>query len=106
MIDGLPVPNLNGDYRDSCVVCLKGTDTGLAFVGEAEWVLAGLRVLGVPDDQASETLGAVTGCQPGMVPDGEITVQLRVCETCAKATGTGMTVGLVATGVPRYAPRH
>ena len=58
-------PGLDGTYTDSCVVCLQGCDTGLAFRGEAEWVLAGLHVLGIPDDEAEQMLTNVTGCEPG-----------------------------------------
>lgn len=98
-------PGLGGDYADSCVACLRGTDTGLAFAGEAEWSLAGMRVLGIPDDIAHVMLEQNTGCEPGKVPDGDITVALRVCKSCVESTGTGMEVGLVATGVPTYRPR-
>ena len=37
-----PAPGLDGTHRDSCVVCLQGTDTGLSFTGPAEWAIAGL----------------------------------------------------------------
>jgi hypothetical protein len=46
----MPVLNLQGDYRDSCVACLRGTDTGLAFYGEAEWVVAALMQFGIPTE--------------------------------------------------------
>jgi len=49
-------PGLDGSYRETCIVCLRGTDTGLAFEGEAEWLLAGLEQLGVPEDEAYATL--------------------------------------------------
>jgi hypothetical protein len=102
----LPEPNLGGDYRESCVVCLHGTDTGLAFEGEPEWVLAGMRVLGIPDDQARIIFAEATGAGVGMVPDHDVKITLRACAACAKATGTAMTVGLIATGVPCYGPRQ
>jgi hypothetical protein len=97
-------PGLNGTYTGSCVVCLQGCDTALAFRGEAEWVLAGLRVLGLPDDEAAKTLTEVTGCAPGMVPDGKITVPVRVCEACVQATGTGMQVRPISAALPVYQP--
>lgn len=97
-------PGLDGTYTGSCAVCLQGCDTALAFRGEAEWALAGLRVLGVPGDEAEKILTLVTGCEPGMVPNGELTVPVRVCETCVQASGTGMHVGLASAEVPVYQP--
>jgi hypothetical protein len=81
-------PGLNGDYRGACVVCLKGTDTALAFRGEAEWTLAGLMRLGLPKKEAYATLEAfLTEFQPGhitgMVPPGVIAVPVQVCRRCA-----------------------
>lgn len=98
----LPKPGISGDYRDSCVACFQGTDTGLAFVGPAEWAAAGLQVLGVPEDQADLLLLELTGCPPGMVPRGSITVGIRVCKACAASAG--MRVARVATGVPGITP--
>ena len=100
----VPPPGLDGTWRDSCVVCLQGTDTGLAFVGEAEWVIAGLTVLGIPEDQGTTMISEVTGCAPGNVPLGEVTMHVRVCAKCAAASGMGLTVGLLsdAAGVPGY----
>jgi hypothetical protein len=97
-------PRLNGTYTSSCVVCLQGCDTALAFRGEAEWVIAGLCVLWVPLDEAGKILTFATGCEPGMVPNGELTVPVRVCETCVQTSGTGMRVGLVSAEVPVYQP--
>ena len=34
------------------MVCLRGTDTALALTGEAEFLMASLTALGVPDDEA------------------------------------------------------
>ena len=45
------------------------------------------------------------GCDPGEVAGGEITVSIRLCRKCAAASGTEMEVGLVAGGLPNYAPR-
>lgn len=99
----LPTPNLQGNYQDSCVVCLRGTDTGLAFTGPAEWSLAGMRVLGIPDDQAEILLAGVTGMERGKVPVDDITVSLRCCAACTK--DTPLHVGLVPN-VPNFAPRN
>jgi hypothetical protein len=82
-------PGLQGDYRGTCVVCVKPTDTGLAFIGEAEWVIAGLQVLGVPADQAEGTARQAWREQgrdvdDGNVPDGELTATVRVCRACVR----------------------
>jgi hypothetical protein len=101
----VPPPGLDGTWRDSCVVCLRGTDTGLAFTGEAEWVLAGLEVLGIPKNQAANMLEQVTGCDPGMVPAGDYTLGVRLCVKCAAASSAGFTVGLFPGEVPEYRPK-
>ena len=49
----MPAPGIDGTYDGSCVACLRGTDTGLAFTGEAEWIIAGMMMLGIPEDQAT-----------------------------------------------------
>jgi hypothetical protein len=98
---GVPTPGLRGTYEDSCVVCLRGTDTGLALVGVAEFVVAGHVRLGVPENEAVAMISAATDCKPGVVPVGEFTVLVRVCQECADRTGA--TVGLIASGrVPYY----
>lgn len=96
----LPRPGLNGTYTGTCVVCLGATDTGLAFVGEAEWAIGGLHHLGIPADQAEELVTNITGCEPGYVPVGDVTLPVRVCTDCAN--DAGMQVGLISTGVPGY----
>ncbi len=100
----LPPPNLQGDYRGSCVVCLRGTDTALSFTGEAEWLVAGLQGLGIPDDQAlvmTEEFFAEKGADPGMVLDGDHTMPVRVCAECvAEAKPPFPAPGLPAFGVP------
>lgn len=102
----LPAPGLQGNYRESCLICLTGTDTGLAFVGEAEWAIAGLNVLGVPMDQAPAVFDAMTGCVPGTVPDGEMTVVVTVCASCVQRSSASFEVGLLACGtIPHYRPR-
>lgn len=70
------------DFRGSCAVCLSGTDTILGFEGCAEWVIAGLGVLGVPIDEAPATLSAFRGLPNGTVPDGVFTQMVQVCERC------------------------
>jgi len=103
-----PAPGLDGTYRGACVVCLRGTDTGLAFSGEAEWAIAGLMGMGIPQDEASLMVSNSTGCDPGMVPLGEVTVCVRVCQQCANRAvdknGKGPKVGLLTNDIPNYRP--
>jgi hypothetical protein len=80
-------PGLRGDYSGTCIVCLTPTDTGLGFRGEAEFVIAGLRVLGVPEDEEYTTFRAGWAdaghdLEDGEVPDGIIEVPVRVCTRC------------------------
>lgn len=100
-----PEPGIMGDYRESCVVCMQGTDTGLAVQGEAEVAQAVLQVMGVPSDQAAtmaeDYFAEVHGCTDGKVPAGTITFPVRICKACAEKTGTGMMPGLLPE-VPVY----
>jgi hypothetical protein len=94
-----PSPGLRGDYTDSCIICLQGCDTGLGFRGEGEWVVAGLMALGIRDfDEAAAVVSLATGTEPGMVPDGVITVGVRCCESCVAQSGTGFPLGLAVRG--------
>lgn len=99
----LPAPGLDGTYSGSCIVCLNGCDTGLAFVGPAEWAIAGLTVLGVPKKQAPaiviEQLAKQYGItEPDTVPDGDVTVGVSVCQSCVDKCGTRFPLGLISTG--------
>jgi hypothetical protein len=100
----LPAPGLQGDYRGTCMVCLRPTDTGLAFQGEAEWIIAGYHVLGIPEDQAHQMLAQMNpeGWGNGLVPCGIVTVAARVCTDCAaQATDNGgFPVALALPGQP------
>ena len=101
----IPPPGLQGTYEGSCVVCLQGCDTGLAFKGEAEWAIAGMMKLNIPYDEATKMIEQVYGCEPGKVPNGIITVPLRLCESCVATSGLNMRLGLVASGaLPCYTP--
>ena len=106
----LPAPGLDGTYSGSCIVCLNGCDTGLAFVGPAEWGIAGLTVLGVPRKQADvivvEQLAKVYGItEPGTVPDGDVMVGVSVCQSCVDKSGRRFPLGLTSTGqVPGIRP--
>lgn len=110
MPNPLPAPGLDGTYSGSCIVCLKGCDTGLAFIGPAEWGVAGLTLLGVPQEQATtivvEQLATQYGItEPGTVPDGDVTVGVSVCQSCTDKSGTRFPLGLASTGkVPGIRP--
>lgn len=98
----LPPPGLSGDYRGSCVVCLRGTETALAVSGPAEAAVGVLMALGVEKDAASNTLAAAHGCDPSMVPCGEGPWLLRLCSDCASPLGRP--VGDPRIGVPCITP--
>jgi hypothetical protein len=88
---------LQGDYRDSCFICLRGTDSALGFQGEPEWICAALIHLGIPEEEATELVFTLP--RPPSRPDS---VALRVCRGCAERAG--LTVGLAAcmAEVPLY----
>jgi len=90
---------LRGDYRGSCVVCLRPTDTGLATEGEADYAMAMLIELGVPEGQAPDVVSLAAGVEPGMAYVGRQTVVFRVCARCAAAAGF-VAPGLLAAGAP------
>lgn len=70
-------------YRaGSCVVCGRGTDTALSAEGEAEWHIAFLINLGVPEADAPDVVTAGTNSDPGKVPAGRFRAIYRVCATC------------------------
>lgn len=79
---------------ESCIACYKGdVTTGVAVQGEVEFLAAALHKLaGLPLDEAAATAGMFAedemGCDPGMVPVGEVTVVIRLCRECAEQTGT------------------
>ena len=95
-----PRPGLRGSYEGSCVVYLRGTDTGFAVRGDGEAVIAGLIVAGVPESDAYETARAMWNEQgldvaQGSVPGG---VQEAVFALCKDdADRAGLTVGLLAS---------
>jgi len=67
----------------TCAVCGRRTEMGIAFQGEAEWVIAGMVQLGIPGDQAAVMVTDITRCDPGKVPVGRFTLPMRTCATCA-----------------------
>ncbi len=97
----LPPPGLKGTYEDTCVVCLRPTDTGIGLRGEAEWMAAALIVLGLPSDEAGAMISEATGSPPGRVPVGQIDCVIRLCGDCAsKSTKPFPTPVLIGTGLP------
>jgi hypothetical protein len=93
-------------HAGACIGCLRGTDTALAFTGEAEWAAAGLIRLGVPAPEVMATISHYLDVEPGMVPDGRFTVFFKVCKRCADRAG--FSVGLVMAGgdVPNVVQRE
>ncbi len=60
--------------------------TVLALENEAEWIIVGSRLLGVPKDEATNTASVFLNCPLGMVPAGIVQMVVRVCPACvAKA---------------------
>lgn len=70
--------NAFGQLSGSCIVCLTGTDTALAFAGSLEWKAAALVVLGVPQREAIATVDQFV--------DGSdrAAVTIRVCASCVR----------------------
>ena len=101
--DGMPPPRQGSARGDTCVLCLRETDTGLSFSGDAEWVIAGLIVLGVPEELATNMVSSATGDEAGLLPGGQITFPVRVCRRCAVAGGVRLPVGLISCVIPDIA---
>jgi ferredoxin len=86
---------ISAAYANTCIVCLKPTDTAMAFRGEAEWLIAGLVTLGVPEDQAygayrqSENKGDADDLEDGEVRAGVHDMSVRVCAACVRACPAG-----------------
>jgi hypothetical protein len=98
----LPPPGLSGDYQDSCIICLKGTDTGLAFRHAEDpetWAAAGLTAIGLSTDVAIAVVEHYADKLECI--DADDVYAFRVCAGCAGP----FPVGLLATGVPIIAPR-
>jgi hypothetical protein len=96
-----PSAGLQGDYRDSSVICLRGTDTAIGVDGEAEWHIALLMELGIDETEAEKMLASATHCEPGMVPSGRFRGPIRVCADCAARSSIPRLVpALYAEGAP------
>jgi hypothetical protein len=99
-----PRPGIDGTYRDTCMVCMRATDTALAFRGEGEFVVAGLICLGVPHDDAMRTVEKAPNLD-------DVTMTVRVCARCvAKASAPFPPPKLILEGhsIPLVAqsPQH
>jgi hypothetical protein len=105
---GEDTSGLDGTHAGSCVVCLEGTDTGLAIVGDAEYAAAGLAAMGVPITEAIATIAVYAeralGFDQGTVPTGKQTWVLRVCRDCADRGEGFAAVSLIVPGasLPAY----
>jgi hypothetical protein len=88
---------------DACIACYRGdTTTALAFRGEAEWILAGLHVLGLSEDEAYAALRRALEDEgwegaPDEVPRGTLVKAFCVCKDCAKKAA-GWPVGVTSEG--------
>lgn len=74
----------------TCVSCLKPTDTAIDVDGEAEFHMATLMILGLPDDQAASMVGQLTNAPAGQAFSGRRMAAYRVCTACVERTGTNM----------------
>lgn len=86
-----PPPGLQGDYRDTCVACLRGTDSGLLITGAPEFILFALTRMGLPWEEARRLVCEVAahwyGCDLGMLPLHDMEFPARVCPGCAARAG-------------------
>lgn len=64
----------------SCIVCLRGTDTALAFRGDVNEIAAGLVAIGVPIRDAIATVQAYPPEADAAGPHYTV----RVCSTCVR----------------------
>ncbi len=111
------IPNAGptGDWRGSCVLCLKSTDTGMLLQGEAEWLVGAISQLGIPAEQAETMVTAFFAnlrCDPDVVPVGRQEMLVSICSRCAAAAGVPTAPGLIvrdesgmgrlAAPVPRF----
>lgn len=100
-LEDLPPPGLDGTYRGSCALCLRGTDTAIGLAGEAEWIVAFFNVqMDIPDDQALIMLSSATNCDEGMVPPGVFSIVVRICRDCGREKK--LQVGPFPGAVPHY----
>lgn len=89
------MPPSNGE----CIVCLRPTDTALAFASEEpEWLAAGLSVLGLPEDEAmSEVRRWLDG-----IPEDEhvswLEMPVRVCGDCVAKCRANFPAPVLAVG--------
>jgi hypothetical protein len=95
----LPAFGLQGTLAGTCAVCLQPTDTGLTFKGEGEFLVAGLLVLGIPQDQGAIMVERNFDCPPGRVPVGRHWIAVRVCSACVDACDANFPApGLILPG--------
>lgn len=68
----------------SCVICGCGTDSGLAFAGDLEWLAGGLVAMGVPTQEAIAMIERFPE-NIGQLDDGDLSATFRVCAPCVAA---------------------
>ena len=73
-------PGLDGTDPGSCIVCLGGTDTALAFRGVAEWHAAGLVDLGLPMEHAVRTAQGAEAMTLQGIAAGDETVEAELLD--------------------------
>lgn len=78
-----PTPGLDGTLRDTCVSCLRGTDTALGIEGEPEWHAAFLVATGIPSGQAI-ALAEYGMKEIGLDVRDQFTSMYRVCSKCVR----------------------
>jgi hypothetical protein len=89
---------------DSCIACFKGdVKPAITFEGSFELVVAGLLVLGLPNDQAEAVVfhglkrQGINADENG-VPDGDLRMTFVCCSDCAAPTfPVGPVDGLIPT---------
>ena len=89
-------------WTDSCVVCLRATDTGLAFSGDRQFVEAALTLLGLRRGRASALMAS--GVRRTAPCDGadEVVLRVRLCGHCAAATRPRLMIGDWRHDLPTY----
>lgn len=85
----LPAPGVDGTFHGSCVACMRGTDSALAFSGPIEWYCAALVLLGVSEDgafvmgQLAVSSGELELLDRPAASVPHYWVVARVCDACA-----------------------
>lgn len=87
-------PGLDGTYGETCIACLRPTDTALGVLGDPEWHVAFLVSIGLPSREAIKTI------ESGEMPDGRFHRMYRVCGKCAARIPSFPKPALIIVGDP------